>query len=122
MQCTHYKYVEVLQDEHCVLKMTLSPTEPQPTRPAELSPDDGLYNVLDETVLTFFSEQTGIKDREELKKHISEIRNEAWKVHRKLVIIVKLKAEKFFTGSPIPLHSSVRVCAVCMICSRLPAG
>ena len=84
--------------------MTLSPTEPQPTRPAELSPDDGLYNVLDETELTFFSEQTGIKDREELKKHISDIRNEAWKVHRKLVIIVRQKAEKFFFSQVHPYH------------------
>ena len=41
--------------------------------------DEGLYN-LDDTEITFFKQQTGIDDSDELKAHLLSIRAEAYEV------------------------------------------
>ncbi|KAI0750572.1 hypothetical protein BC629DRAFT_1230500 [Irpex lacteus] len=62
--------------------MSLSPPDTQTiTSENELSPDDGLYSALDEADVKALTEQTGIKDPEELKKHVANIRAEAYKIH-----------------------------------------
>ena len=42
--------------------------------------NQSLYNNLDEKELEFWSVQTGIKDREELKQHIVGIQKQIYKV------------------------------------------
>ena len=41
--------------------------------------DEGLYN-LDDTEITFFKQQTGIDDSDELKAHLLSIQAEAYEV------------------------------------------
>ena len=49
-------------------------------RSAEGHIDDGMYYKLDETEFEFFSASTGIKDPEELRKHILDVQAEAYEV------------------------------------------
>ncbi|THG98519.1 hypothetical protein EW026_g3688 [Hermanssonia centrifuga] len=53
---------------------TLQTQQKEGTRP---SLDEQLY-ALDEAEFEFFSSQTGIKDGEELKKHIVKVQTEAY--------------------------------------------
>ncbi len=55
---------------------TLQTQQKEGTRP---SLDEQLY-ALDEAEFEFFSSQTGIKDGEELKKHIVKVQTEAYAV------------------------------------------
>ena len=52
-----------------------SDTHRQPVLPL----DEGLYN-LDDTEITFFKQQTGIDDSDELKAHLLSIQAEAYEV------------------------------------------
>ena len=49
------------------------------TRPRTPQPDDALL-VLDPETERFFKAETGIQDTEELRKHIIEVQQEAYKV------------------------------------------
>ena len=74
--------------------------------------DERFYYLTDEES-TFFKQQTGIQDDEELKAHILGVQAEAYKVCRarhddgKALIMLILKI-----GSTLPLHPTLRVCKV----------
>lgn len=101
--------------------MSLPPPDTQTiTNENELSPDDGLYSALDEADVKALTEQTGIKDPEELKKHVANIRAEAFKVSSTPLSRSQScnspsssDREPLHTDPPIPLHSSVFVRKVC---------
>lgn len=96
-----------------------SPDTQTITNENELSPDDGLYSALDEADVKALTEQTGIKDPEELKKHVANIRAEAYKVSRTPLSgsqsFSSSDHEPLHTDPPIPLHSSVFVRKVCIL-------
>ena len=45
-------------------------------------PSDASFLVLDPEIEEFFKAQTGIQDSDELRKHIVEVQEEAYKVSR----------------------------------------
>jgi len=56
-----------------------TPAQQNPTQPSHAL-DERCYYLTDEE-RTFFKQQTGIQDDEELKAHILEVQAEAYKVH-----------------------------------------
>jgi hypothetical protein len=84
------------------------------TQLAKVPLDESLYS-LGEELATFFKQQTGIRDDEELKRHAMEVQKEAYDVCRrpvKSVALMGLTRLIFPLGIPLSLHQAFHVHAV----------
>ena len=85
-----------------------APRGPTQLRPDVLALDERLYDLTDEE-RSFFKQQTGIQDDDELKAHILQVQAEAYKVCDLMDIHVIISClvclEK--TGFSLPLHPHV---------------
>ena len=73
-------------------------------------PLDSSLLVLRPDIEEFFKVETGIQDTEELKKHIVQVQEEAYKVaHRSFPEPRSSVEAVMFSGLPVPLHSGVQI-------------
>ena len=85
---------------------------------AKLFPIDVTKYSLKGEELEFMQTQTGIKDEEELKKHILAVQAEAYSVSMDLILGMAHTREILtrLTGFSVPMHPSLCILGVCTHC------
>ena len=86
--------------------------------------DASQYN-LDEDEVALFKLLTGIEKEEELKQYVLDIQHEAYKVSNPLWAGLEWCRKPFssvcralFVDMPLPVHTPLRVCKVCVITTQ----